>query len=209
MNFVRNFTALRKQKGLSQEQMAEKCGVSRSAIAKWETGATTPNIYIIGEIAKIFNVTVDELLYGKVDNSVDNTIEEFYSRIDKKMEEILVAVKNKDNNADLYESYCKKEIMLEETDVEFSDAEFGNICFGLGTQAIKKLDYEEAIYYLERALIFGVSDAASVLMYVHQENMKLYAADDLEYYLYFLDLVKKMQQYGRIIETEIKNGNII
>ena len=38
MNFSRNFSALRKANGLTQEGIAEKCGVSRQAVTKWETG---------------------------------------------------------------------------------------------------------------------------------------------------------------------------
>ena len=52
----------RKQAGLSQEEMAEKIGVSRQAITKWENGTGTPDIANLMAIAEIFQITVDELL---------------------------------------------------------------------------------------------------------------------------------------------------
>jgi transcriptional regulator with XRE-family HTH domain len=53
---------LRKQKGLTQEELAEKLYVSRTAISKWESGRGYPNIESLKAIAKFFSVTVDELL---------------------------------------------------------------------------------------------------------------------------------------------------
>ncbi len=52
----------RKQAGLSQEKMAEKIGVSRQAITKWENGTGTPDIANLMAIAELFQISVDELL---------------------------------------------------------------------------------------------------------------------------------------------------
>ena len=52
----------RKQAGLSQEKMAEKIGVSRQAITKWENGTGTPDIANLIAIADLFQISVDELL---------------------------------------------------------------------------------------------------------------------------------------------------
>ena len=52
----------RKQAGLSQEKMAEKIGVSRQAITKWENGTGTPDIANLMAIADFFQISVDELL---------------------------------------------------------------------------------------------------------------------------------------------------
>ena len=53
---------LRKQRGLTQEELAEKLYVSRTAISKWESGRGYPNIESLKAIAKFFSVTLDELL---------------------------------------------------------------------------------------------------------------------------------------------------
>ena len=62
MEFNEKIQELRKQKGLTQEELAEKLYVSRTAISKWESGRGYPNIESLKAIAKFFDVTVDELL---------------------------------------------------------------------------------------------------------------------------------------------------
>ena len=62
MEFNEKLQELRKQKGLTQEELSEKLYVSRTAISKWESGRGYPNIESLKAIAKFFSVTVDELL---------------------------------------------------------------------------------------------------------------------------------------------------
>ena len=62
MEFNEKLQELRKQNGLTQEELAEKLYVSRTAISKWESGRGYPNIESLKAIAKFFGVTVDELL---------------------------------------------------------------------------------------------------------------------------------------------------
>lgn len=56
-----NIAALRKEKGWTQEQLAEKLSVSAQAISKWESGKSCPDIALLPTIAKLFGVTVDAL----------------------------------------------------------------------------------------------------------------------------------------------------
>ncbi len=62
MEFNQKLQELRKQKGLTQEELAESLYVSRTAISKWESGRGYPNIESLKAIAKFFSVTLDELL---------------------------------------------------------------------------------------------------------------------------------------------------
>lgn len=64
MEFNEKLQALRKQKGLTQEELAEALYVSRTAISKWESGRGYPSIDSLKAIAKFFHITVDELLSG-------------------------------------------------------------------------------------------------------------------------------------------------
>ncbi len=57
-----NLKYLRKKYELSQEELAEKLGVSRQSVAKWENGDTLPDIIKCQEIAIIFGITVDNLI---------------------------------------------------------------------------------------------------------------------------------------------------
>lgn len=65
MEFHEKLQHLRKQKGLTQEEMAERLFVSRTAISKWESGRGYPNIDSLKGIAKLFSVSIDELLSGE------------------------------------------------------------------------------------------------------------------------------------------------
>jgi len=62
MNFSEKLKTKRREFGMSQEQLAEKIGVSRQAITKWETDGGMPDIENVLSIASLFNTTVDELL---------------------------------------------------------------------------------------------------------------------------------------------------
>ena len=62
MEFNKKLQELRKQNGLTQEELAASLYVSRTAISKWESGRGYPNIESLKAIAKFFSVTVDELL---------------------------------------------------------------------------------------------------------------------------------------------------
>ena len=65
MEFNRKLQEMRKQRGLTQEELAEALYVSRTAISKWESGRGTPSIDSLKSIAKFFSVTIDELLSGE------------------------------------------------------------------------------------------------------------------------------------------------
>ena len=62
MEFNEKLQELRNSKGLTQQELAEKLYVSRTAISKWDSGRGYPSIDSLREIAKFFSVTVDELI---------------------------------------------------------------------------------------------------------------------------------------------------
>lgn len=64
---------LRKEKGLTQEQLGEKVGVGFRAVSKWETGNTLPDIGIINELCKILGISSDELLTGQLNPKKEPT----------------------------------------------------------------------------------------------------------------------------------------
>lgn len=65
MEFNEKLQELRRLKGLTQEDVAEALFVSRTAVSKWESGRGYPNIESLKGIARLFGVTVDELLSGE------------------------------------------------------------------------------------------------------------------------------------------------
>ena len=62
MMLAENLQVLRKQNNLSQEELAEKCQVSRQAIAKWESGESVPTIDKLVYLAEYYGVSLDELV---------------------------------------------------------------------------------------------------------------------------------------------------
>lgn len=62
MNLAENLKRIRKENNLSQEQLAEKLGVSRQAVSKWESNQAYPEMDKVLQLAKMFNLNVDDLL---------------------------------------------------------------------------------------------------------------------------------------------------
>ena len=64
MNMADKIQYLRKTKGLSQEELADKVGVSRQAVSKWESEQSTPDLEKIIIMSELFEVTTDYILKG-------------------------------------------------------------------------------------------------------------------------------------------------
>ena len=62
----------RRKSGLSQEQLAEKIGVSRQAISKWESGTSTPELEKLLALSECFRITLDELVGAETGNQREN-----------------------------------------------------------------------------------------------------------------------------------------
>ena len=65
MTIGKRIALLRKEKGLTQEELATHMGVSPQAVSKWENDQTCPDISALPRLSKLLGVTVDELLEGK------------------------------------------------------------------------------------------------------------------------------------------------
>ena len=67
---------LRKKAGMSQEELAEKLGVSRQSVSKWESAQSTPDLNRILKMSEIFGVSTDVLLKDELDLSKPNSTQE-------------------------------------------------------------------------------------------------------------------------------------
>lgn len=65
MEFHEKLQELRKNRGLTQEELAEALYVSRTAVSKWESGRGYPSIDSLKEISKYFSISIDDLLSGE------------------------------------------------------------------------------------------------------------------------------------------------
>lgn len=87
MNLGKNLFNARKKSGLSQEVVAEKLGVSRQTISKWETDETLPDIRQSKRLALLYHLSLDELIKFDIDvqeiqEVIDRTSEKIESKID-------------------------------------------------------------------------------------------------------------------------------
>lgn len=72
MEFSKKLYELRKKNGLSQEEMANKLNVTRQTISKWELGESTPDMEKLIILSDYFNISLDELVLGKVPKQSEN-----------------------------------------------------------------------------------------------------------------------------------------
>jgi len=96
---------LRKKAGLSQEELADKLGVSRQAVSKWECAESSPDTDNLIALSKIYGVTLDELVNG--------TDSEQAPKAEKKEKEPFVHIKSKDGD----------EIRVENVNIHVKDDE--------------------------------------------------------------------------------------
>lgn len=78
---------LRKQKGLTQEELANALGVTNQAVSKWESAQCCPDIQLLPDIAKLFDVSVDELLGYKATDGLGDIclkIKDYFSALPEK-----------------------------------------------------------------------------------------------------------------------------
>ncbi|MBZ4665688.1 helix-turn-helix transcriptional regulator [Mahella sp.] len=71
MTFGKKLQLLRKQKGLSQEELSEQLEVSRQAISKWELGESLPDTANVMRLSKLFSVSIDYLLNDEISSEND------------------------------------------------------------------------------------------------------------------------------------------
>ena len=87
MNLGNHLFQARQKRGLSQEEVAEKLGVSRQTISKWETGETLPDIRQSKRLALLYGVSLDELIDFDLDvREVEQAIERTTPALEEKIE---------------------------------------------------------------------------------------------------------------------------
>ena len=125
---------LRKRAGWSQEELAEKMGVSRQSISKWEGAQSVPDMNRILKLSEVFCVSTDYLLRDDIEEvpCIVNPLEEAEPLEDSKGETL---IKVSLETANEYLEYCKKS--------SFSVADFINI-FGCGRRNEKNSSHRRS-----------------------------------------------------------------
>ncbi len=113
MNLSENLKRIRKDNNLSQEQLADKLGVSRQSVSKWESGLAYPEMDKVLQICKMFNLNIDELLNQNIKevneakqskNNINKIVDDFLDYITKTID-MFSCMKFKDKVKCLFEQF--------------------------------------------------------------------------------------------------------
>ena len=137
-NFSKNLRKLRLEKKLTQEQVAEKLGVSAQSVSCWETGATFPDVMMLPEISKLYGVLVDDLFkdptgYGVYENLAGR---------------LLAVYEDTYKHEDFMTAYLEYERMVKEGTMTAEDYRCYSALHGIMLCVCKKNSLE----YLDKAL---------------------------------------------------------
>ena len=123
MNLGNNLYQARKKKGLSQEDTAEKLGVSRQTISKWETDETLPDIRQAKQLSMLYGLSLDELIsfdveMQEIQDVIDRISDEVTEKIDwtkawSKKYPILASYQNEVDISYYAEELCRLLIRME------------------------------------------------------------------------------------------------
>lgn len=95
MEFNNKLYELRKQKGFSQEELANRLNVSRQTISKWEVGESTPDMEKLVAISDLFEVSLDELVKGEESKMAEPSVRIVNSELFSDVKEHVLTEDNK------------------------------------------------------------------------------------------------------------------
>ncbi|MCQ2742944.1 MAG: helix-turn-helix domain-containing protein [Bacilli bacterium] len=136
---------LRKKSGLSQEELASKLGLSRQAVSKWERAEASPDTDNLICLAKLYNVSLDELL--NTEEPVDEIVEET-KEINKEKEEGRPSKKEKividDNGIHVYKTNGEERVLIDDEGIRVYHQDGSEkVNIGNGTIRVDGVDYKE------------------------------------------------------------------
>lgn len=135
--------SLRREKEWTQEELAEKLGVSAQAVLKWENDVSCPDIMLLPEISKLFGVTVDALLGCEPQMPVQLVPKEERKKIDSLMLRIIV------NSSDGDKVRINLPMTLIKTGIELGF----NMSQVSGSSALDGIDLNQIMSMVENGLI--------------------------------------------------------
>lgn len=117
MKLAENIQKFRRRMNISQEELAEKCEVSRQAVTKWETGESVPALEKIILLADIFDISVDELV-GRIERNS-------YSRLMDLVKQFVVDDIPTDDEDDISAIVTRYLLFAKEMNLEATDSLHG------------------------------------------------------------------------------------
>ena len=198
MKLSENLKKLRKENNLSQEQLAEKLGVSRQAVSKWESGQSYPEMDKVLLICKLFNYNIDELMNENIKEveaskqskiNINKYVEDFFGFITKTVE-MLCNMK--------FKQLLK--CILEQIIVVLIISIILGIIGGIGSEIISRLFWgNSGIYYLLRNIfetifiVLGLVIGTTIFLHIFKIR-----------YLDYYEIVKEEDKERNTLNTEEK-----
>ena len=141
-SFGQRFLRLRKEKKLTQEDIAKKLNITAQSVSKWENDNSYPDVALLVDIATIFNITVDELL-GK-ETKTANILEE---KERKDINKLVLKIKILSEDGDKVNINLPVPLIIALTN---SGTNIPNINFG---DKLKEIDFAMIISLIEQGVV--------------------------------------------------------
>ena len=150
----KRIAALRREKELKQDELAEKLGVSAQAVSKWENDQTCPDISLLPLLAKTLGVSVDELLSGKQESTPAVQIVPANERKDIKDMVLRIVVSSAENDN------VRVNIPLSLVKVGV-DAGLNMAQIASGNEALRNIDLGKILELVEQGVIGNLVEVES------------------------------------------------
>ena len=151
--------AMRKQQGMTQEQLGECLGVTNKTVSRWETGKYMPDIDKLQQLSAILGISINELLAGERIEDVTNFV--------KKADENLIAVLSNDSTFGLQDriAYFKRKWLKEHKAWILSGAILWCVLFAVGI-------------CMKQPIVFALLPIAGLVIYGYIRNQMLIYVED-------------------------------
>lgn len=149
MNLNDKISMLRRKQGMSQEEFGEKIYVSRQSVSKWEMGESKPKTDQLIRIAKVFEITLDELLEDNSDNNSNNDNYDYYYQ--EKQYNIEYETICSVNNVITYKG--RKPLAVKIGDTRIITPTWKSVVKTVLKEVLKQSDMRERIFYLRDRLL--------------------------------------------------------
>ena len=149
----KRIAALRREKELKQDELAEKLGVSPQAVSKWENDQTCPDISILPLLARILGVSVDELLSGKQQEAPAVRVLPENER--KDIKDMMLRIVVKSTNGDVARVNLPLAIVEVALDSGLNISQFS------GNEALKNIDLNRIMNTVKQGVIGNLVEVES------------------------------------------------
>lgn len=146
----KRIAALRREKGLKQDELAEKMGVSPQAVSKWENDQTCPDINLLPRLAQLLEVTVDTLLTGQ--HTLPQPVVQVAQKDMKNMVLRIVAGSADGDSVKINLPMSLVKVAIE-TGIGMSQLS--------GNNAMKDIDLEQILHLVEQGVVGNLLEATS------------------------------------------------